>query len=339
MARGYKAEHPCSLCGQPTKSKLPVCYRPGECRNEAKRLAKAAVRGKVALQRHPCSICGRPTSSKFEMCCRPGRCETEYMRQIPKPARTTARTSHPCSLCGRPTISKLPMCCRAGNCQIQYARLAVRIFKDRHRPEPRPGRVLNTHPCALCGLPTTSKFPVCQRPGKCRTEYTRLQTRASRGTPLVPKRVPATKEQRLEIQRERRKAQRGAPSVYAVWFPVPCVLKVGFTEHTRDSLFESSARTRAVRRGWNVDGYSCIWKRPGDTRTEAWMQATLAFRWLPAFDQKFSRICEWFVVPGVTAAQVTEILDEFYELVPVDLAGSVEAVPELVSAGSQMAMF
>src|ERR1035441_9061477 len=63
----------------------------------------------------------------------------------------------------------------------------------------------------------------------------------------------------------------------------------------------------------------CVWKYPGDTRTEAWMQSTLAFRWRAAFEQKHSRICEWFLVPDLTEAEIVGVLDGIYGLVPADM--------------------
>jgi hypothetical protein len=109
--------------------------------------------------------------------------------------------------------------------------------------------------------------------------------------------------------------------VYAVWFPVPRVLKVGFTTHTQDSIFVSVARRKAVRRGWDGRGSSCIWKQPGDVRTEAWMQATLSFRWWPAFEQKHNRVCEWLQIPDLPVAEVVGVLDETCRLVPADVRG------------------
>jgi hypothetical protein len=116
-----------------------------------------------------------------------------------------------------------------------------------------------------------------------------------------------------------RAGQKGAPSVYAVWFPAPLILKIGFSKNTTDSIFEGSARRRARNRSWDVEGSRCIWKQPGDTRTEAWMQATLAFRWLPAYRETSGRISEWFSVPGfLTADEVVTVLGGLYRLVPPD---------------------
>jgi hypothetical protein len=63
----------------------------------------------------------------------------------------------------------------------------------------------------------------------------------------------------------------------------------------------------------------CIWKRPGDTRTEAWIQSTLAFRWLSPFKATDGRLCEWFTVPRLAVEEITEVLDGIYRLVPPDL--------------------
>lgn len=194
---------------------------------------------------------------------------------------------HPCSMCGLPTISRLPMCTRPGKCATEYKRLMKREARgsDLHTP---------AHPCSLCGQPTTSRFPVCGGPS-CINEYRRLE----------------------------RIAQKGVPSVYAVWFPAVQVLKVGFTTDTNNGIFIATARNRAAsRRGWDTDGCRCIWKQPGDLRTEAWMQATLAFRWRPAFEQVHSRICEWFSVPGLLDEEIAGTLDGIYGMLPADLTGN-----------------
>jgi hypothetical protein len=150
--------------------------------------------------------------------------------------------------------------------------------------------------------------------------------------PKVP-RVLATREQRNELARRQRQTQKGIPSVYAVWFPSPRVLKVGFTSDTRNSIFTGVARTRAKRRNWDTEGASCIWRQSGDTRTEAWMQATLSFRWHSAFEQKHNRVCEWFQVPDLTEDAIAAVLDEIYKQVPADLTKPVPGV------GSQLSMF
>lgn len=113
-------------------------------------------------------------------------------------------------------------------------------------------------------------------------------------------------------------------SVYAVWFPVPRVLKVGFTSHKINSPFVGVARTKAGRQGLDTEGSSCIWKQSGDERTEAWIQSTLAFRWYPALEQQHSRICEWFSVPGLTEAEVVAMLDAVYGLAPPDTRTPVQ---------------
>lgn len=107
--------------------------------------------------------------------------------------------------------------------------------------------------------------------------------------------------------------------MYAIWFPVAQGLKVGFTTETIDSIFVRMARRRAARRGWDTGGCRCIWRQPGDLRTEAWMQATLAFRWAAAFEQRDSRISEWFRIFGHADEEVVKVLDAVYELVPADV--------------------
>jgi hypothetical protein len=106
--------------------------------------------------------------------------------------------------------------------------------------------------------------------------------------------------------------------VYGIWFPAPRVLKVGFTLNTSSARFVGSARKKAVQRGWDTEGSTCIWRNPGDTRVEAWMQATLAFRWRRV-DEQANRLCEWFRVPALTVEEMAEVLDEVYGLVPPDL--------------------
>jgi hypothetical protein len=164
------------------------------------------------------------------------------------------------------------------------------------------------HPCSLCGRLTDSSFPMCSRQDTgCRIEYQRAQL-ADGGY----------RQRRNERVSELRQRQKGDPSVYAVWFPVPGILKVGFTTDMNNGIFVGVARTRAKRRDWAIEGSSCTWKQPGDLRTEAWMQATLAFRWRSAFEQRSMKICEWFLVPGLTEDEIGHVLDEVYKLVPAD---------------------
>jgi hypothetical protein len=149
---------------------------------------------------------------------------------------------------------------------------------------------------------------MCQRADtRCNAEYKRLRDSL------------CDKDARNETVRRARQRQKGEPSVYAVWFPSPRILKVGFTTDTNESIFVSNARNRAKRRGWEIGNSRCVWKYPGDTRTEAWMQSTLAFRWRAAFEQKHSRICEWFLVPDLTEAEIVGVLDGIYGLVPADM--------------------
>jgi hypothetical protein len=219
----------------------------------------------------------------------------------------------PCLVCGAPTSSALGVCRRTPACTAECSRLMRQQYPERRneyvrryraklakpeRPQglKKPEPVIRpAHPCASCGRPTRSASPVCSR-SPCVNEYRRLE--------------------RVGQQRFR------ASFVYGVWFPAAHVLKVGFTSHVTDSPFVCSARTRAERRKWETAGSGRIWKQPGDLRTEAWMQATLAFRWEPPFEQKQGRLCEWFAVPGLTGREVAAVLDEMYQLVPVPLARS-----------------
>lgn len=197
------------------------------------------------------------------------------------------------------------------------------------------GRAYNpTHLCSLCGQPTRSKYPVCGRHNECQAEYVRLAQAEGRKTEAAKERqrrylqgdtfkehakTDEYREHRNSATRRHRQNQKGEPSVYAVWLPSPQILKVGFTIHTNNSIFVSVARTRGGARGFDTTGISCIWRKPGDTRAESWIQATLAFRWRPAYEQKHNRICEWFGVSGLAAEGVIETLDEVYGLMPPDL--------------------
>ena len=171
--------------------------------------------------------------------------------------------------------------------------------------------------CSSCGRPTTSETGVCTNPS-CASEY----HRATYQWRLRSGRLDDKEARNKSIRQRRALHQRAhVPSVYAIWFPVPQVLKVGFTSQKTDSPFVSAARTRAERHGLDPAGSSCIWRQPGDTRTEAWMQATLSFRWWPAFEQKHIRICEWLQIPDLPAADIVGVLDEVYGLVPADVRG------------------
>lgn len=176
-------------------------------------------------------------------------------------------------------------------------------------------------PCLSCGRPTASTVGVCARPS-CVAEYYRRMQQQAPPKPYRPVAdTPEARGARNNAVRRSRQAQKGELSVYAVWFPKPQVLKVGFTGHTQNSIFVSVARRKAPKYGWDIRESSCIWKQPGDVRTEAWMQATLSFRWWPAFDQKHNRICEWLKVPGLPEKEIVGTLDEVYRLVPNDVRG------------------
>jgi hypothetical protein len=170
---------------------------------------------------------------------------------------------------------------------------------------------------------------VCgRRNGRCNIEYQRLS------------REDKDRRNALVRRYRARRVREPHPSVYGVWFPVPRVLKVGFTTHKANSPFVAAARTRAARHGWDAAGGSCIWRMPGDTRTEAWMQVTLASRWRPAFEQRFNRICEWFAVQDLKEEEIAALLNRIYGLVPADLSGDAPVVDrQLVPIGSQLPMF
>jgi len=185
----------------------------------------------------------------------------------------------PCTVCGRLTAAKRGICATNPACK----RARNRQYWDDRKPED------TSKPCTSCGCPTVAVGGICARPS-CWNPYQRL-VRAS---------------------------QKGGSFVYAVWLPSPRILKVGFSTYM-NGLFVCSVRDRARERNWDTEGARCIWKQPGDTRTEAWMQATLAFRWPPAFEEKGGRICEWFAVPELAVEEITEVVDGIYRLVPPDL--------------------
>lgn len=213
---------------------------------------------------------------------------------------------HPCSLCGQRTRSRYPACNRPGKCREECKRLS-RTAVPAASASPRREQAVE-HPCSICGRLTRSSFPMCaRRDTRCSAEYQRV-TDASRKW-----------AGRNAAVRRRRREQKGEPSIYAVWFPIPQGLKVGFTMDTVESLYVHQARRRAASRGWDTGGCRLIWRMPGDLRTEAWIQATLAFRWASAFEQRDSRISEWFRIFGHADAEVVKVLDAVYGLVPADV--------------------
>jgi hypothetical protein len=105
--------------------------------------------------------------------------------------------------------------------------------------------------------------------------------------------------------------------VYAVLFPSSAILKIGFTLNKNLSWSTANARKNAQHRGYVIEGSKWIWRQSGDTRVEAWLQATLAFRWNRA-TKNGNRLCEWFRVPSLTEGEIATVLDEIYGLIPVD---------------------
>lgn len=167
--------------------------------------------------------------------------------------------------------------------------------------------------CALCGLPTQSRFAVCNREGTpCRAEYQRLWNQQQ------------DKTHRNEVARRYRHNQKTDPAVYAILFPVPAVLKVGLTTHRSSALYLGTARQGAKRRGWDTTGSSVIWRQPGDVRAEAWLQATLSFRWPGAFGKYQNRICEWLDVSGLAEAEIRSTVAGAYLDLPADLIGPMQ---------------
>lgn len=213
---------------------------------------------------------------------RGGRWYPQQVKNLLNSPRPSSAFLVPCAVCGRLTASKYGICHTGvrGACRRAYANTSRETLNPR----------VPTQPCANCGRPTRSDLGVCGRPS-CRNERMRV-FRAG-----------------LEL----------GSSVYAVWFPSPSILKIGFSAATVDSIFTGAARVRAKRRNWDTKGSRCIWKQPGDTRTEAWMQATLAFRWRPAYNETSGRICEWFAVHHLYVEEIARALDGVYRLVPPDL--------------------
>lgn len=158
----------------------------------------------------------------------------------------------------------------------------------------------------MCGLPTSSKYGMCQRAGACGREYRRLWARDQDAG------------HRNEVVRRYRLNHKVPSQVYAILFPLPEVLKVGLTSTDIPAVTMGSARMGARKRGWEVSGSTCIWREPGDVRAEAWMQATLSFRWPAAARLRQTRISEWFDVSALTVQEVTAVLAEIYEGLPVD---------------------
>jgi hypothetical protein len=149
---------------------------------------------------------------------------------------------------------------------------------------------------------------MCQRTDtSCSNEYRKLWNREQ------------DKARRNEIVRQyRQRARQGGPAVYGILFPAVAVLKVGLTTTESPAIYVGIARRGARNRGWDPRGSSCIWKNPGDVRTEAWIQATLAFRWPGAFTKYQNRLCEWFDISGLTPEVIIATLDEVYQGVPAD---------------------
>jgi hypothetical protein len=207
----------------------------------------------------------------------------------------------PCTECGRLTASKYQICPRRPACRPAYIQASNRAAAERLRELRGPTEP--SKPCASCGQPTTSALDVCARPS-CWNAYARART----------------------------VAQGGGSFVYGVWFPSSCILKVGWSTRLTNARIGSSARGRAKRYNLDAGDGQCIWKRPGDTRTEAWIQSTLAFRWLTPFKATDGRLSEWFSVPAIlTVDEITEVLDSTYRLVPPDLT---RPAFELQAAGS-----
>lgn len=109
-----------------------------------------------------------------------------------------------------------------------------------------------------------------------------------------------------------------SPFCYAVWFPAPAVLKVGCTTNRSAAVYTSAARQGARKRGWDTEGAARIWHEPGDERTEAYIQATLAFEWPGACTGRQLRLSEWFR-PGVPVEQVVSRLADVFRRVPPDV--------------------
>lgn len=105
--------------------------------------------------------------------------------------------------------------------------------------------------------------------------------------------------------------RRLVPSVYAVYFPSAGLLKVGYT--TWKTYVHNARRTGRERFG-AADGES-IWRRPGDQRTEAFVQSHLAYQFTqpPSND---TRMSEWFWVGSQMPFALAHRLDNILATIP-----------------------
>jgi hypothetical protein len=121
----------------------------------------------------------------------------------------------------------------------------------------------------------------------------------------------------LDATRRYRRGQKVSPFLYAVYFPVPGVVKIGTTTNRAQAVYVSAARQGARARGWDTEGSTRIWHEPGDERAEAFIQASLAFEWPGACTGRQLRLSEWFR-PDVDLETIVERLCEVYRRVPPD---------------------
>lgn len=120
-----------------------------------------------------------------------------------------------------------------------------------------------------------------------------------------------------DAARRYRRGRKVSPFCYAIWFPVPDVLKIGCTTIRSATVYVAAARQGARRRGWDTEGCSRCWHEPGDERTEAFIQASVSFEWPGACAGRQLRLSEWFR-PGIPVEQIVARLAAVYRKVPPD---------------------
>ena len=102
-------------------------------------------------------------------------------------------------------------------------------------------------------------------------------------------------------------------SVYAVFFPVAGVLKIGFRQKGRHPI--SGTRQAFTRLGYADETPMIVFLQPGDFRAEAWIQAHLNYIW-PWPRPAATRASEWYNVGGVPFDLMVDIIEQAYEAIP-----------------------
>lgn len=156
---------PCSICGQPTRSKYGVCIRSTKCRREwNRRMSKERMRQYVGRDKYPCLICGRPTWSKYRICRRSPDCRRAHDRQRSRltDAEKENRGWRPCLICGNLTVSRIQVCTRSAECLRANYRIRKRIHARESGIPSQKMLTKQRHPgwsggkyayCVICGVP------------------------------------------------------------------------------------------------------------------------------------------------------------------------------------------